>query len=209
MNAGGVGITIDTGATGNATAPRGNHFMFLDGPAGNHSGYFDLNLDTDEDNRNDQLCVDFIFDTPVDGLQFSFLDIDSGGWDDGVEIQFTSTTGGGDVRDDPSIYTLPTGPTTVFLDNEANVHGFEGGAGNAGANDVFGNLDLDFTGHSVTSISIKFFSTDDAPANPGAQFIGLSDFQFTAAPEPSSFLLLLTGIGGIGLHRPRRRRTLG
>ena len=209
VNTGGIDITINTGVTGDPTAPRGEHFLYRDGPAGNHTGYLDLNMDTDEDNRNDQLCIDFIFGNGgAQDLQFSVLDIDFGSWDDGVEIQYTSTTGGGDVRDDPSIYMLPTGTTTVFLDNEANMHGFEGGNTNAGANDEWGNLGLDFTGQTVTSINIKLFSTDDAAANPGAQFIGISDFTFTptTAPEPSAFLLLLTGMGGVAWRRPNSRR---
>jgi hypothetical protein len=208
INTGGIDITIDTGVTGDPTAPRGQHFMYRDGPEGNHTGYLDLNLDTDEDNRNDQLCLDFTFGNGgAQDLQFSIIDIDSGSWDDGIEIQYTSITGGGDVRDDPSIYSLPTGTTTVFLDNEPNMHGFEGGAGNSGSANDWGTLGLDFTGQIVTSISIKFFSTDDAAADPGAQFIGITDFIFTSAtPEPSAFILMLAGMGGLTYRRPNRRR---
>jgi hypothetical protein len=211
VNSSNIATTITTSVTGNATAPRGDHFMYRDALAGNHNGYFDMNMDTDQNNRNDELEVTFSFsDFGVADLELSVLDIDFGSWDDGVEISYTTFGGGGgDVRDDASLYTLPTGTTTVFLDNEANMHGFEGGFRNADVTETVGNLDLDFSGLNVTSLTLTFFSTDDAAADPGAQFIGISDFTFTAAtPEPSAFILLLAAIGGISTSRPRRRNSV-
>ncbi len=206
VNTPGLDVTITNSITGNPTAPRGNFFLYRDGPAGNHTGYLDMNMDTDQNNRNDQLFISFAFGgMGADNLQLSLLDIDTGSWDDGVEIQYTSTTGAGDVRDDPSLYSLPPGFRTVFLDNEANMHGFEGGNANAGVTDEWGNLALDFTGLTITSLSITFFSTDDAASDPGAQFIGISDFGFTAAtPEPSSLSLLLLAMAIVAVRRPVR-----
>ncbi|MFK7817197.1 MAG: hypothetical protein AB8G99_00640, partial [Planctomycetaceae bacterium] len=119
VNSSGIATTITTSVSGNPTAPRGDHFMYRSGLAGNHSGYFDMNMDTDEDNRNDELEVMFTFNNyGVADLQLTILDIDNGSWDDGVEISYTTFGGGGgDVRNDPSLYSLPTGTTTVFLDN--------------------------------------------------------------------------------------------
>ena len=60
--------------------------------------------------------------------------------------------------------------------------GFEG-RGRAGANNSSegGNISLNFGSTEVSSLEIKYFSTNDAITNPGSQKIGLSDFTFKVA----------------------------
>ena len=145
------------------------------------------------------------FDIAVSGLQFAVLDVDSGGsvqWDDGVEVTYN---GGLNVRSTPSLYTLPGGTPTVAEDNEAGYEGFEGWNGrSAGSTETTGNVVFDFGATPVTEVTVRYFSTDDATANPSGQIIGLSDLTFLPTPEPDTGVLLAFGL--VLLAASRRRR---
>ena len=197
-------VTLNTQVIGNAPPGFGDpsHFIVLNGPQGNETGYLDLNMNTDENNRNDELRLTFNFSNAVTNLSFNVLDVDSNSWDDGVEIFFNGTS---NLRDFAAYYTLPNPTSYVELDNEANMHGFEGAGSNSGANEEFGNIAVDFGNLAINSLEFRYFSTDDAPADPGAQFIGFSDFSFVrAVPEPPIWAMI--GIVALGIGLTRRRK---
>ena len=125
----------------------------------------------------------------------------AGSWDDAVEIYFD----GVNVKTDPSLYQIGS---AVFLDNESYMDGFEAGTTSASANQETGNIDLDFGSQPVSSVRIRYFSTDDAVGNPSSQFIGISDLIFvsTAIPEPGMVPLVVM-LSGLALtRRPFRVR---
>lgn len=178
-------------------------FTFESGTTGNHTGFLEMNFNNENDDPTDfiELTIDFF--GPVTNLQFSLLDVDgsgAGNWDDGVEVFFN----GVNVKTDPSLYQYGS---VVIPDNESYMDGFEAVAASASANEVTGNIDFDFGSQAINSITIRYFSTDDAVADPSAQFVGISDliFNSTAIPEPSA----LAGMIGLSLFvlTGRRQRT--
>jgi len=158
------------------------------------------------DNENDD-PTDFIELTinfgpaGVSNLEFSILDLDGSNqfnWDDGVEVSYNGTN----VKTNPSLYNIGS---IIFLDNETYMDGFEAGNAGASSNQTTGNIDFDFGTDVVDSLTIKYFTTDDAIDNPVSQFIGLSDLSFeaVAVPEPAATSLIVLGtLAGLG----RRRR---
>jgi hypothetical protein len=119
-----------------------------------------------------------------------------------------TSNGGSNIRDDPSLYSLPSVATpTIALDNEPGYEGFEGWTGRTATDtETTGNLDVDFGAIGVNEFTIRFFSTDDAQADPAGQRIGLSDLVWLV-PEPSTGTSL--GLGLVLLsYRCRRNRRL-
>ena len=118
---------------------------------------------------------------------------------DAVEVFYN----GINIRTDPSLFTLGS---AVALDDESYMDGFEGIA-NPAANSANGNLNLNFGSALVNTITIRYFSSDDANNNPQSQTIGLSDLLFVAIPEPAAVgfapLLLLA----LGMARRRSSRS--
>ncbi len=154
-----------------------NYVSFESGKTGNHTGYLSLGFNNSEDDPNDLIKLSLDFGKAVTGLTFKVLDVDQSAgktFDDGVEIY---------VNNEVNVKSLSgveiTTGDNVFADNETYMDGFEG-RGNAGANNSSegGNINLNFGSTEVSSLEIRYFSTDDAIANPGSQKIGLSDLFF-------------------------------
>jgi hypothetical protein len=108
---------------------------------------------------------------------------------------------GVNAKSDRSIYNRGR---AVFLDNESYMDGFEGGNRAIDPTSDLANVDFDLGTAWVQQIRIRYFSTDDATANPAFQVMGVSDFSFTAVPEPSNALLLALTSWSIVLRRRRR-----
>jgi hypothetical protein len=200
----GVVVTFTTtvfsdsdGGTFDLTPQAGNaDFVTAESsPLGNHSGLVQLAFDNQNDDPADYVHVRLTFSNPVYGLAFTGLDVDSSSgttWDDGLLFTFN---GGTNIVSDPSLYSLPAVPLpTIELDNEPGYVGFEG-VNNRTATDTetTGNLAVDFGATGVTDITLRYFSTDDAQANPASQRIGVSDL-FWIVPEPSSGASLALGL---------------
>lgn len=166
--------------SGSFVAHAGEDFVSYDsGTTGNHAGYLSLGFDNSNDDPNDLIQLSLDFNQAVTGLTFSLLDVDQSSgkkFDDGVEIY----ADGVNIKNLAGV-NIVTG-TNVMADNEPYMNGFEG-RGNAGASNssIDGNIDISFGSTEISSLEIKYFSTDDALSNPGSQKIGISDFNFQSA----------------------------
>ncbi len=191
------------GGTFDLTAERSaDFFSFESDTTGNHTGFLEMTFNNENDDPTDYIELTMNFFAPVTDLQFSLLDIDGSGggnWDDGVEIYFN----GVNVKTDPSLYSIGS---AVFLDNETYMDGFEAGTTSASATQEIGNIDLDFGAQPINSITIRYFSTDDAVADPSSQFIGISDLMFssTAIPESGFPIAILAVLGWVRSARRHR-----
>lgn len=174
------------------------------GSTGAHNGFAMLGFDNVNDDPADYLEFTITFDQAVSFVQFSVLDMDSqagNGFDDGVEVFYNGAI---NVRSTPTVYSLPSvAQPTVLVDNELGYEGFEGWNGrNAGPTETIGNIDFDFGTVAVTDITIRYFSTDDAQANPNAQLIGISDISWLpVVPEPGTGMLVALGLVVLGARR--------
>ncbi|MCA9076355.1 MAG: hypothetical protein KDA93_15105 [Planctomycetaceae bacterium] len=162
-----------------------DYFTFRNQRLGGVNRNMQFSMDNQNNDPADYLELTLTFDTAVTGMNFTLLDIDSGTWDDGVEVFYN---GSNNARDNAGI-TVTTGAYNG-IDNETYMHGWEGYGSNAGNNESLGNIGFDFGSIEIISIRIRYFSTDDADFNPGGQVAGLTDITYTeAVPEPSSVVL--------------------
>jgi hypothetical protein len=209
----GVGVTIgrtefsDNDSGGSDITPGGNADFVTYQPRrlGGRSRNLELSLHNISNDPADHVDLSLLFDQAITNLQFSLLDVDGGaGWDDGVEVYYN---GGLNVRDNPAI--LAINGSYNMPDDKPYMHGWEGIGQNAGNGRDVANIDFDFGALAITSLTIRFFSTDDAPSNPSAQEIGLSDLTFAAAstvPEPSALACMGIFTALVAGGRLRRRK---
>ena len=154
-----------------------DYVSYESGTSGNHTGYLSLGFNNSKDDPDDLIKLDIDFNQSVTGLNFQLLDVDqssSKAFDDGVEIY----ADGVNIKNLSGV-EIVTGDN-VFADNETYMNGFEG-RGNANDSSESGNIAISFGSTEVSSLEIKYFSTDDAISNPGSQKIGISDLSFQSA----------------------------
>lgn len=204
------------GGTNNSVGGGSDFLSYESSAEGNHTGLLLLGIDNSAFDPDDFLSVTLSFSTAQTGLAFSILDVDAGSWDDGLEILYNGTN---NVRADTSLWEFAqtnTGLSSVIVDGEPGYTGWEAVNGRTTAsNSINGNIDLNFDGVSVNSISLRFFSTDDqqgGTTNPGGQKIGFSDL--TVVPEASTVtaaicLLFIGFLSHFGRSRIRARRRSG
>lgn len=168
-----VNVTFGRATTG-LTATT----TFDAGQTGNHTGYGRLAFDAPDNDPDNRLTVTLTFSAPVTNLQFSLLDVDRGAGNsfvDAVEVFYNGTTLNARTGGFGTV-----GGANVAADNETYMTGWEG-QGAAATTDTNANVNFNFGATAITSIRIVFFSSDDAQANPVAQFIGISDLSFVIA----------------------------
>jgi len=213
------GVTLDFSTSVVQDNDGGNPDLFLVGSdadfftishatTGAHAGFVRLAFNNQNDDPADYLALTISFDFAVSGLQFSILDIDSANgnaWDDGVEVTYN---GGLNIRDDAGLFTIPDPDPSVIIDFEPGYEGFEAVNGeSAGSGQIRGNVDLDFGTTTVSDVTIRYFSTDDARNNPASQILGVSDLSWIfAIPEPGTGLLVAFGLVVLGATRRRDSR---
>lgn len=160
---------------GNFVPRNGNDFVsYEQGTKGGDTGYLRLGFDNDAPDPNDLIKVSLRFSEAVVGLNFSVLDVDSGSFDDAVEI----FVDGVNLRDTPDAYTL--GGDSVKLDNEGYMNGFEGRRG-AENSSTSANIQLDFGSNAVSEVDILYFSTNDPDYDPSRQSIGIGDIRWSSS----------------------------
>ncbi len=187
------GGTFDLGLYDNA-----DFLTFEAGQLGGHFGLLEASFNNQNNDPADFLELVLTFSAAVTNLQFSLLDVDSGSWDDGIEVFYNGSL---NARDNPAFYALGS---TNGLDNESYMHGFEGYGSSAAGSGTQGNIDFDFGQTAITTLRIRYFSTDDADSNPGGQRVGLSDLSFgTTVNEPPA--LAMVGLFAIIALRVVRR----
>lgn len=221
------GGIFSTYAGGTGSTGGGNDYVtFEASQEGAHTGLLLMAFDSSAYDKTSFITLTLTFSTAQTGLAFSLLDLDSvdEAWDDLVDMVYNGTT---NVRANTALweYAAAPGDRTVVGDNEpAGFTGWEGApAGNpdgtdnrANPDENFGNVDVDFTGISINSITITFRSTDDGDAggadggDPGGQKIGISDLFITLIPEPATgmgtaFLGVLAVLKGMGRRESRAR----
>ncbi len=189
----GINVTInrlvfsdsDGGTFDLATFGNSDYFTFEGGGLGGHTGLLEASFDNQNNDPADYLTLTLSFSSAITNLQFSLLDVDTGSFDDAVEVFYNGTQ---NVRDNPAFFT--TGLTNT-LDDETYMHGFEGNRFNSPDGLGLGNINFNFGATQITSLRIKYFSTDDADSDPGGQKLGLSDLMFSAVvPEPSAVAMM-------------------
>ncbi|MEM7145665.1 MAG: PEP-CTERM sorting domain-containing protein [Verrucomicrobiota bacterium] len=185
-----------------------DYITFDAGEQGGQTGYAQFYLNNQNDDPADYIELLMSFSSPVTALSFLLVDVDSGPdgtpeWDDMVEIFVNGNT---NIRSlAPLVHSFVSPPATasVINDDEAGVFGFEGFNGrDADTDETFGNISLDFGALPVSSVRIRYFSTNDAQSNPINQWVGVSDLTFTV-PEPSAAFLLTAAMIGSLLRRRR------
>ncbi len=188
------------GGTYDLSVGRNTSFLtYESGITGNHAGYLEMSFDNQNDDPADYLELQMNFFYPTVGLQFSLLDVDRGlgnSFADGVEVFYN----GINVRTNPALFAFGS---DVALDNESYLNGFEG-IDTATTTATSGNINFDFGATVVNSLTIRYRSSDDAQANPVAQFIGISDMVYTSIPEPAMWGCLAAI--GLGMGTLLRRR---
>ena len=210
-----VGATVTENNTGDFS-PFASSTIFSfegDGLQGNQSQFIEMSFDQASNDPNDFLEFSLVFETAVQNLQFSVLDIDEGAasviglpplitigspvFVDLVEVFVNGTN----IKNDPALYSLGS---ALVLDDEAEADGFEGDD-EVDTSSTNGNLDLDFGLLEVESIRISYRSSDDAALDPSGQIAGVSNLSFNtvAVPEPGAFSMLM--LLSTGLMAPRRR----
>ena len=174
-------VTVNFGrATTGLTATT----TFDAGQTGNHTGFGRLAFDAPNNNNANRLTVTLTFTAPVTNLQFSLLDVDRGAGNsfvDAVEVFYNGTTLNARTGGFGTV-----GGANVAVDDETYMTGWEG-QGAAAVTDTSANINFNFGATAISSVTIVFFSSDDAQANPVAQFIGISDLAFVI---PSAQLTL-------------------
>lgn len=175
-----------------------------------------LNFDNSLDDPDDKIIMNLTFSEPLYGLTFAALDVDSGDgqlggvyetWDDAIEVYFN----GINVKNYPQYYSF--GGTAVGVDNESYMEGFEGQGIQVPSADPDSNVYFDFGSTPITSLEIRYFSTDDPYPQNGTssdsynavgQFIAISSFNYNNVPEPSGILLFGIGATCLLLRRSPR-----
>ncbi len=172
----GVEIALTWNVTivgGTFVAYSGDDYVsFEESEQGGHIGYATIGFDNSNNDPRDVIEVVLTFTPSVTGLNFKILDIDAQSWDDGVEVFYNDNT---NIKSNPSLYTKGS---KVLYDNETYMDGFESVPPSVHASSTDGNLNIDFGSENVIAVRIRYFSTDDANANPGGQLIGISDIGF-------------------------------
>ena len=188
-----------------AYAYGSNYVTYQSGMEGGTMGNVLLGFDNSARDTNDWISLTLSFSRVQTNLSFTILDIDQGSWDDGVDVVYNGST---NVRSTPSIWSYAqtnASLRTVITDDETYFEGWEGNNTSSATNQINGNVKLNFTGISISSVTIRFFSTDDANGyggDPGSQKIGISDL--VAVPEPPAItaaaliLLILLARRGLG-----------
>lgn len=212
----GTAVTLTWSVTtdgGFATYPGGagstgggdDYVTYESSQEGGHTGLVLLAFNNNAYDPDDYITLTLTFDTPQLFLRFTILDIDTSNWDDGVEVLYNGTNNArtaGIWYYDQSNASL----RTVTADNEGYYDGWEGTNTSADPTQNYGNVTLNFVGTSVSSVQIRFFSTDDgAPNDPGGQKIGISDL-LVVVPEPSTAFGVAALIAVAAFARPPRRK---
>jgi len=152
---------------------------------------------TAADNGEDDLRVCIEFNREVEGLQFDVLDIDDASWDDSVEVTYVPFVNStpilsrtdlvnasmfGDITTgtDPN-HLIEHSPGSPAPNNEVLGWGAIQAppAGNATAADDGGNVTIDFGTQQVGGFCIRYFAGPDSAADPGFQWIALSQLTWT------------------------------
>lgn len=202
-------VFSDGDSGGSDLSPFGSNTLFFKaehGTTGNHAGYGFLGFDNLDDDPADYLEITFLFSSPIEQLAFSLLDIDQrtqGGasdFSDGVVVTYNGVT---NVIGNPALYSL--GPNVIVGDEGfGEFEGLAHGDGEASFNNsTDGNIDFSFGPTTISSLTIRYFSTDDAPANPSGQLMGISDLAWVV-PEPATGALFATGMLFLAMRRRRR-----
>jgi len=174
---------------------------------GGHDGYAFLGFDNLDNDPADYIDFEIVFSSTVSELSFSLLDIDQrtqGGTSDFSDAVVITYNNGTNIITSPSLYTLSS---NVAIGDEG--FGEFEGVSDATTDDAaapsstVGNIAIDFGGVLVTQVNIRYFSTDDAPADPSGQILGVSDLAWMV-PEPGTGMLLGAGL----LMLSARRRSL-
>lgn len=154
-------------------------------------------LDATGGDNDDFLNVCVAFDRVVKGLTFDILDVDDAGWDDVVEVHYTSAPSTtpmlsrNDLINASAFGDVSTGNDTNRViahsldsaspNNEAQGWGaVQPGGGNAANDDDGGNITMDFGDTDVWGFCMRYWAGPASDANPPFQWLGLSSLSWTS-----------------------------
>ncbi len=176
---GGIDVTmswnvVDTNGSLSPATGEIDFVQFEDGRQGGHSDFIGLSMNNTENNQADYVEVVFTFNGTFTNLEFDVLDVDMDsenppGFVDAVEILYN----GSNNIYGTSFYTLSTINTDEFVGG--GITGFKGQLFETNPYETSSNIAVDFGNTPITDVTIRYYTGPDAWANPGSQFIGISD----------------------------------
>ncbi len=154
-------------------------------------------LDATGGDNNDHMNVCVAFDRVVKGLSFDILDVDDAGWDDVVELYYTSSPSAtpmqsrtdlinaadfGDVSTGTDAnHVIAHDPSFAAPNNEAKGWGaIQPEGGNAANGDDGGNISIDFDDTDVWGFCMRYWAGPTSATNPPFQWIGISSLSWTS-----------------------------
>lgn len=167
------------------------------GTQGGFSQYAQLGFDNSRQDPDDKVTLEVAFSEPVSNVAFTIVDVDQGGWDDFIEVFYT--TGSGYVNAKTGAFV--TLGASVAADNESFGDGWEGTASVAAAS-ADGNAAFNFGSLQITGLRIIYFSGNDGSStDPGGQQLGVSDITFTKLEPLLVALKTVSMVGTSGNDR--------
>lgn len=167
------------------------------GSQGGITQYAQLGFDNSRQDDDDKVTLEVAFSEPVTNVAFTMVDIDQSGWDDFIEVFYT--TGSGYVNAKTGSFV--TLGASVAADDENFGDGWEGTASVAAAS-TNGNAAFNFGTLQITGLRIIYFSGNDGSStDPGGQQLGLSDITFTKIMPLLSLLKTAAMVGTSGNDR--------
>jgi hypothetical protein len=199
-----ITITI-SGNTGNLIS---NVNDTTDLTGGGSTSQESLYLNTDHSSLTQALTItlDFSYTGGVSGVSFSVFDVDFGAGQFQDQLFNISGTDGTNVY-----YASLTGSANNTIANNGTATATATGNIATAENSGDANVSFNFGSNIVTSVTFSWGNAPTANNPPGNQWIGLSDINYTAAPEPSTIIatmLLLCAAFYHHLHKIRNRENL-
>lgn len=175
---------------------------YFSGTIGSGASPLLMGFDNSSYDPRDKITITITLSRAVSGLNFSLGDIDNGNFADAVEVYYDNDSTGNftNAATTNSFWTVGSAVTRT---NDATVNGWRGTA-NADTNSTNGNVNLNFGTQAVQRIRIVYFSYTGS-GNPGSQFAGVSDLNYTGTGADLSLSKVLVGSapvqGGIATYR--------
>ncbi|EAQ29871.1 hypothetical protein NAP1_03825 [Erythrobacter sp. NAP1] len=163
---------------------------YFNGTIGGAASPLLVSFDNSQYDPNDRIVITISLTEAVSNLTFSLGDIDLGSFADAVEVYYDDD-GSGTFTNAATNNAFWSLGASVSRTNDATVNGWRGTGGSATAA-TDGNINFDFGSQAVQRIQIVYFSYTGS-GDPVGQFMGISDWQYSAPDADLSLTKALIG----------------